>query len=89
MILSVYSLHDTVARSFNKPFVQVNDAVAVRSLKDAMRNDKTLLDNAGDYVLHLVGQWNDDTGVLSEHAPSIVVVNCGALAQELAEEKSR
>lgn len=65
MKLNMYSIYDTVAAIFHKPFTEVNHASAVRAF------DNSLIDNPNttDYVLYFVATMEDTSGVISSVTP--------------------
>lgn len=58
----IYSIRDKVAGIFNKPFVEVNDASAIRAFSNAAAADP----NKDDYELYSLGVLDDNSGVISE-----------------------
>jgi hypothetical protein len=67
MKLVMYSIYDSVAEVFNKPFVAPNDATAVRAF-EGNKEDA----NIKDYVLYRVGEWNDASGDCTPCVPQKV-----------------
>ena len=59
MKLSMYSIYDTIAEVFNKPFTSHNDADASRAFTQSLENNEATKE---DYVLYRVADWNDATG---------------------------
>lgn len=63
MILEIYSVFDTVSKSFTQPFYQVNEGVARRNIAAAVNNKEHNFHVApGDYDLYRVGKFDDQTG---------------------------
>lgn len=74
MIIKVYAVFDIKSGVHSTPFFQLNDKVAVRSFTDLV-NDKRCPQYAhpGDYRLRLLGEFDDNSGVLKNtHATEIV-----------------
>ena len=62
MKLYLYSIYDSVAEVFNKPFSEVNDAAAIRAFKQSLNDNP----NSKDYYLYHIGIYNDATGQLEQ-----------------------
>lgn len=89
-IYKVFSILDTKAGVFSTPFFQVNDAVAVRSFKDAVNDPThTFYRNAEDYELHRLGDFDDSTGLVEcdQEVASGRVFICNAMQVRNKEAK--
>jgi hypothetical protein len=74
--LKMYVVHDSKAGLYNKPFYEVNNAVAMRGFEDAVRSGETNLSRyPQDYDLYLVGEFNEDTAEIKAVVPQHL---CGA-----------
>lgn len=73
MISGVYALKD-VKVGFWKPFTQPNDAVALREFDNLVNasNDSFIVQNYADLELYKLGEFNDETGVLSTNVQYLV-----------------
>lgn len=58
MKMQLYSVYDTVAELFNKPFTDINDAVAKRNFAESVK-DKPY---KNDMVLYSLADFNDSSG---------------------------
>lgn len=58
---SIYSIYDTVAQVFNKPFTDHNNATAIRSFTASVENQK----HKDDYALYLLGEFDDSNGQIN------------------------
>lgn len=58
MKLSIYSVYDTVARVFNKPFTEINDGTAIRVFTQSVKENE----NKNDYTLYHLGEYFDHNG---------------------------
>lgn len=58
MRTNIYSIYDTVAKIFNKPFTEFNDETATRSFKASAPDQPHI----GDYSLYHIGYYDDNTG---------------------------
>lgn len=56
--LSIYSIYDTVAEVFNKPFTDINNASAIRSFTSSVQDQP----HKNDYVLYYLGTFEDNSG---------------------------
>lgn len=75
----VFALFDQVAEFFHPPITHVNGGVALRTLKDAMMADPRLQENAGDYDLYEIGEFDEQKGVLTPTEPRKLVLNLAQL----------
>ncbi len=66
MKLSMYSIYDTIAEVFNKPFTSHNDNDAMRAFTQSLQKADS---NKDDYVLYRVADWNDSSGELTAILP--------------------
>lgn len=74
MVLKVFAVYDSKARSFLQPFFSVNGAVAVRAFESASNDERHDFHRfAGDYELFEIGEWDDHSGELTtlEHRSSL------------------
>jgi len=55
---SIYSIYDTVAQVFNKPFTDHNNATAIRSFTASIEGEK----HKDDYALYLLAEYDDSNG---------------------------
>jgi hypothetical protein len=58
---SIYSIFDTVAEMFNKPFAHHNDGTAVRDFDQGMSDNP----NKNDFVLYKIGEFTDHDGAIA------------------------
>lgn len=65
MIINIYSIKD-VKVGHMQPFYQANDAVAVRSIKNAVNSDQinNIKQNMDDMELWKIGEFNDENGAI-------------------------
>lgn len=61
MKLSIYSIYDTVAEVFNKPFTDINDATAKRSFIQSVKEQP----HKNDYELYHIGDFTDHDGQIT------------------------
>jgi len=60
MTLNLYSIFDTVAQVFNKPFSDINNATAIRAFSSSIINEP----HKDDYALYHLGSYDDSNGKL-------------------------
>ena len=77
----MYSIFDSVAEIFNKPFLSHNDRDATRSFIQGI-NDQAF-QNKGDYYLYLIGEFNDHTGEITPCIPEKVYSGFEASKREV------
>lgn len=63
---SVYSIMDVKAAVFGRPFVQLNNAVAMRTFSDLAKDAQSEISrHPEDFKLFRLGEFDDNSGVLS------------------------
>lgn len=62
MITKLYAIYDRVSKHHNPPFSQLNDGMALRSIRDRLIGDTHLQNNCNDYSLYEVGEYDDSNG---------------------------
>lgn len=88
--VNIYSLYDTKTMTYNKPFIEPSDTVAMRSLRmEVNRADpnNVLYMFPEDYRLYRVGSFDTDTGNIDTVAPELVV-DCETLVSAKLTEKT-
>ena len=70
MRTQIYSIFDTVALVYNKPFTEHND----ESAKRAFQSTATDQPNYGDYSLYNVGEWDDSTGIIISMKEPVLIL---------------
>lgn len=61
MKTSFYSIYDNVAQVFNKPFMEINNATAIRAFTDSLEKEK----HKNDYTLFHLGELDDQNGEIT------------------------
>lgn len=70
----VFSVRDEVAGVFGDPFVQRSHGEAMRTFMDACEDQKTLLGrHPENFKLMVIGQFDDDTGVIEPVAVDVAM----------------
>lgn len=62
MIVQVFSVYDTVAGAYNRPFYTHNIAMAIRDVVRCLKKDFDFKENAKESVLYHLGSFDDSTG---------------------------
>lgn len=79
MIYGIYSIRDSLT-GFMSPALDINDQSAIRNFSRAINSGEGLMDFAPkDFDLYLVGQFNNQTGVLEPVVPVQMVVSGASL----------
>lgn len=70
--LKAYAIFDGKAEAYLRPFIMVNRGTAIRSFVDAV-NDSTheMCKHAEDYFLFELGEFDEESGVLSSNIVSL------------------
>lgn len=80
--MKIYSVFDGKAQTFSPPFVAKTDAEAIRILESVVIDERTTIGKyPDDYTLFAVGEWNEDSGIMS--SPDYVKENLGLARQIL------
>ena len=73
MIKRIYSIRDTKAEAFLKPFYLPNDNTAIRAVSDAIEQDQEFQKHKEDYILFQIGYFDDNTGeITSTETPNLI-----------------
>lgn len=72
---NVYTVKDKATGMLMTPFVEINDATAVRAMVDLMRRPEPhpYKDHAGDFELVKLGTFDDVKGIIGEQEIKIVM----------------
>lgn len=62
MKYNIYAIKDKLV-GFGVPHININIEVEMRDFKNAMSQDM----NAADKELHIVGEWDTETGLIMPH----------------------
>lgn len=73
MKMMLFSVFDAKTEAYMPPFVARAKGEAIRSFGDACKDGNRFLAHRGDYSLVYVGEFDDQTGVVSDSDPTIVV----------------
>lgn len=65
---NVYTVKDKATGMLMNPFVEINDATAVRSMIDLMQKDQNhaFCAHAGDFILVKLGTFDDVKGIIGQ-----------------------
>jgi len=67
MILLAFSVYDSKAEVFGKPFFEITKGTAIRAFSDAVNEkDSAFQRHAEDYTLFHVGAYDDGMGVFEK-----------------------
>lgn len=76
MIVKMYSVFDSKAAFFGKPFFEQREESAIRTFSDAVneKNPNNMWNkHPEDYSLFFLGQFDDQTGVITVDLPRNVI----------------
>jgi hypothetical protein len=69
-----YAVFDTKAKVYSGPFLEVTDGTAIRAIQDAVRSpDHPFARHAGDFSLHKIGTFDDQSGMIEGHEPQHII----------------
>jgi hypothetical protein len=68
MVRNVYTVKDKATGMLMNPFVEINDATAVRVMVDLMKRPEPhpYKDHAGDFLLVKLGTFDDVRGIIGQ-----------------------
>jgi hypothetical protein len=66
---SLYSIYDTVAELFNKPFTEINDATAMRAFTEMASKQP----HKNDYALYKLADFIDHNGEIAPCEPQKIM----------------
>jgi len=76
MKVNAYCVYDIKVQIYQHLFYAPNHSVAIRSFHSVIRNTNTPLgEYPGDYNLVHIGEWNDETAVLTPLSGLYTVIN--------------
>lgn len=74
MISFMYSVYDVKAQAYMLPFFQATDALAIRSFENAVNKEGHAFNmNPEDYRLALIGQFDDETALVTSQDAHILI----------------
>ena len=83
MRLNIYSIYDTAAKAYQRPFFAGQDGEALRMFGDLANGDDTPVGQHPEHFsLYRIGTYDDQTATLAEEEN-----DCLATAQSLKEDK--
>ena len=82
--MNIYRLRDNVAESYLALILHENDAVAIRSITDALRQEPMFAERAFDFSLYWVGTEDRLSGRLTPIDPKHVI-DVGEIKRSLTE----
>lgn len=88
MKLEIYTIYDSKAEQYGRPFYQQNHAEAIRSVTDLVNDPNTTVGrHPEDFTLFHIGEFDGDNGGLLPRAKYEAVARCHELAakQDLPE----
>lgn len=79
MKLHIYTVYDSKADAYLKPFFSQSNGAAIRSLTDTVNsgdNNNMITSHPEDYSLFLIGEWDESTGLLSRREGKAHLCDC-------------
>lgn len=75
MNLGIFCVYDSKGLRYGSPMFVPSKGEAIRGFSDVANDGKSVISNhPSDFVLYLVGEFDDQTGVVSAYSP---LVNLG------------
>jgi len=67
MKLRIYSIYDSAAKNYQRPFYAGQDAEALRAFEDLVNDENTPVHaHPEHYSLHRLGDFDDSTGTIQD-----------------------
>ncbi len=89
MIYGVYCIYDCAAGVFTAPTIDISDASAVRSFRQAIANPASIMNfKPDDFVLYQVGSFDVESGKLIPFNPPsrLIAGSDGDCRKEIVDE---
>lgn len=70
--MNIFSIYDTKSQTYGRPFFERNQQTALRSVRMVVNNptsENQYNKYPQDFELHVIGTYDDETGVLEGHKP--------------------
>lgn len=81
--MKIFTVLDIKVGAFSQPFFSRNNETAIRDFKTAVNNPQNPLGkHAEDFVLHEIGHWDEDQGLIHSYAPIVVTTATAVLSGE-------
>ncbi len=85
MKLNMYSIYDTAAACYTRPFYMQSDGQAMRSFTDISSDaDHEIGKHPEDYSLHRIGVWDDSNARTHSEKPECLSTALEAIANSRA-----
>jgi len=82
MKTELFAIYDAKAKIYNRPFHQVNKAVAERAAATFMQNNEDIKHNPEDFSLHHFGSFDDVNGKFELHEQPELVLSFKSIGVE-------
>jgi len=89
MKINLYAVFDVKAEAYGTPMAFQNDALASRAVgMAAMDSDSMLCNSPGDFNLHCLGEYDNNTGVINAPATPRFVNSILSVKHTLVEHEA-
>lgn len=75
MITNLYTIYDRKAKTYNRPFHQLNDDIALRTATDLLSSTPELKAHPEDYALFCIGHYDDNTAIMQQNSELKHIIN--------------
>lgn len=74
MKLYIYSVYDSVSQAYGTPFLTQSDETAIRLFSVTAGDPSSLVyQSPGDFSLYKIGDFHDDTAIITPENPPVLV----------------
>lgn len=79
-----YSVYDEKAKAYNIPFFYPQNDLAIRAIKDSLRNPNSVISrHPEDFAVYVIGTYNDLDGKLESFAQPELLARVSEIANEI------
>lgn len=82
MIRELLAIYDLKSRVYHPPFTSINNADGIRSFDRLVKGESFMRGYEEDYVLHNIGNFDDETGKIQNTGEPIHLVKASDLVLE-------
>lgn len=78
----IYAIFDSKGGRYSPPFVDINDATALRGFAEAINNNEHFRYSPADYALYNLGDFDNESGKIVVNEPITFMCNGASVINE-------
>lgn len=89
MNAAIFSIYDKKTKTYNRPFYEKNETVALRGFTTEVNRpnqNNTLYLFPEDYAMYKIGEYDDETGKLHAIEPTLICEASAIVSEKIAEK---